>query len=187
MKFLIAGLGNIGGEYENTRHNIGFKIIEELAKKHKADFVTGRHAFVSQLKIKNKQLVLIKPTTFMNLSGNALRYWMQKENIPVENMLVIVDDLALPFGTIRIKGSGSDGGHNGLKSIHELLLTQNYARLRFGIAGDFSKGKQVDYVLGEWTNEEKKLMDERIAKCVLAIETFCLAGLSNAMGDFNGK
>ncbi len=185
MKFLIAGLGNIGSEYENTRHNIGFKIADALAAKQKAVFGSDRHAFVSEFKIKNKQLVVIKPTTFMNLSGNAVRYWMQKEKIPLENVLVIIDELALPFGSIRMKGSGSDGGHNGLKSVQEVLATQNYARLRFGIAAEFSKGKQVDYVLGEWNKEELKTLDERIAKCVGAVETFCLAGLNNAMNEFN--
>lgn len=185
MKFLIAGLGNIGDEYENTRHNIGFKIADALALKHKAVFSSSRHAFVSEFKIKNKNLIVIKPTTFMNLSGNAVRYWMQKEKIPIENVLVIVDELALPFGTIRMKGSGSDGGHNGLKSIQELLLTQNYPRLRFGIAAEFSKGKQVDYVLSEWSKEELKTLEERIEKSVKAIEAFCLAGLSNAMNEYN--
>ena len=185
MKFLIAGLGNIGSEYENTRHNIGFKIADALVAKHKASFTSDRHAFISELKIKNKQLVVIKPTTFMNLSGNAIRYWMQKEKIPLENVFVMIDELALPFGTIRIKGSGSDGGHNGLKSVQELLATQNYTRLRFGIAAEFSKGKQVDYVLGDWSAEEKKTLDEKIERSVKAVETFCLAGLNNAMNEFN--
>ncbi|HLP14275.1 MAG TPA: aminoacyl-tRNA hydrolase [Flavobacteriales bacterium] len=185
MKFLIAGLGNIGAEYENTRHNIGFKIADALAAKHNASFTSDRYAHVSEFKIKNKQLVLIKPTTFMNLSGNAVRYWMQKEKIEAQNILVVIDELALPFGTIRLKGSGSDGGHNGLKNIQELLQSQNYPRLRFGIAAEFSKGKQVDYVLGEWNAEEKKTLAEKIDRSVKAIETFCLAGLSNAMNEFN--
>ena len=185
MKYLIAGLGNIGSEYENTRHNIGFKIVEALAQKHKTTFSSERYAYSTEIKLKNKKLVLIKPTTFMNLSGEAVRYWMQKEKIPVENILVIIDELALPFGAIRMKGSGSDGGHNGLKSVQELLGKQNYPRLRFGIAGDFSKGKQVDYVLGEWNKEELKTLNERILKCTNAIETFCLAGLNNAMNEFN--
>lgn len=187
MKFLIVGLGNIGSEYENTRHNIGFKIADALATKHKVGFTLDRHAHVAEFKIKNKQLVLIKPTTYMNLSGNAVRYWMQKEKIAPENILVLVDELALPFGTIRIKGSGSDGGHNGLKSIQELLQTQNYPRLRFGIAAEFSKGKQVDYVLGEWNKEELKTLEERITKCVEAVESFCLAGLNITMNNFNKK
>ncbi|HYG52271.1 MAG TPA: aminoacyl-tRNA hydrolase [Flavobacteriales bacterium] len=187
MKILIAGLGNMGSEYENTRHNVGFKIADALAAKYNVLFSSDRYAHVSELKIKNKHVMLIKPTTFMNLSGNAVRYWMQKEKIDIQNILILVDELALPFGTIRIKGSGSDGGHNGLKNIQETLQAQNYPRLRFGIAAEYTKGRQVDYVLGEWTREEKKLLPLKIERSVKAIETFCLAGLNNAMNEFNKK
>lgn len=187
MKFLIVGLGNIGTEYKNTRHNIGFKIADALAHKHNASFLSDRYADVCELKIKNKQLILAKPTTYMNLSGNAVRYWMQKEKIEPQHVLVLVDELALPYGTIRIKGSGSDGGHNGLKHIQEVLQSQHYPRLRFGIGNSFSKGKQVDYVLGEWSAEEQKDLNQYIEKCVNAIETFCLAGIGLAMSQFNGK
>lgn len=187
MKYLIAGLGNIGSEYAHTRHNIGFDIAEVLAAKHNGSYTSDRYADVCQVKIKNKQLVLIKPTTYMNLSGNAVRYWMQKENIAVENVLVLVDELALPFGSIRIKGSGSDGGHNGLKNIQEVLQSQNYPRLRFGIGSQFAKGKQVNYVLGKWDTEEEKTLKERIDLAVNAVETFCLAGIQVAMNQFNKK
>lgn len=187
MKFLIAGLGNIGSEYENTRHNIGFKVVEELAKKYNGKFSNDRYADIAEIKIKNKSLLLIKPTTYMNLSGNAVRYWLQKDKIEVGNLMVIVDELALPMGTIRIKGSGSDGGHNGLKSIQECLSTQNYPRLRFGIGNEFLKGKQVDYVLGEWSEEEMKQLPEIIERSVKSIETFCLAGISFAMNEANRK
>jgi PTH1 family peptidyl-tRNA hydrolase len=187
MKYLIAGLGNIGSEYEHTRHNIGFDVAEALVAKYNGTFSNDRYASVAHIRIKNKQLVVIKPTTYMNLSGNALRYWMQKEGIESQQVLVLVDELALPFGTIRIKGSGSDGGHNGLKNIQEVLQTQNYPRLRFGIGSQYAKGKQVDYVLGKWAEEEKKLLKERIEMAVNATEAFCLAGLNIAMNQFNGK
>lgn len=187
MKYLIAGLGNIGSEYEHTRHNIGFDVADALVAKHKGIFSNDRYAHVAHIKIKNKQLVVIKPTTYMNLSGNALRYWMQKENIETSNVLVLVDELALPFGSIRIKGSGSDGGHNGLKNIQEVLQSQNYPRLRFGIGNQFAKGRQVDFVLGKWDDEERKNLQERIDSAVNATETFCLAGINIAMNQFNKK
>ena len=153
MKYLIVGLGNIGSEYRNTRHNIGFKVLDAFAEASNIIFSTQRYGDVAQVRVKNKVLFLLKPSTYMNLSGEAVRYWMNKENIPLENVLVIVDDLALPFGAIRIKGKGSDGGHNGLKNIAALVGGQNYARLRFGIGNDFPKGAQVDYVLGNFTEE----------------------------------
>ena len=187
MKFLIAGLGNIGGEYENTRHNVGFKIVEAIAAEREVSFKNDRYAHVAECKWKGKTMILIKPTTYMNLSGNAVRYWLQQEKIPLENLLVVVDELALPFGTIRIKGSGSDGGHNGLKNINEILGTQNYARLRFGIGNEFLKGKQVDYVLGEWGDEEKKTLQERINVSADAVRSFCAAGLANTMNTYNRK
>lgn len=187
MKYLIAGLGNIGTEYAFTRHNIGFEVADALVTKHAGSFSTDRYASVAHIKVKSKQLVVIKPTTYMNLSGNALRYWMQKEGIDIQNVLVIVDELALPYGTLRLKGSGSDGGHNGLKNIQEVLGTQNYSRLRFGIGSQFAKGKQVDYVLGKWDAEEQKTLKERIELAVNATETFCLAGINIAMNQFNRK
>lgn len=187
MKYLIAGLGNIGDEYANTRHNIGFIILDALAKASNISFKTDRLASVAELKFKGRTFILIKPSTYMNLSGKAINYWMQAEKISIENVLVITDDLALPFGTIRIKTKGSDGGHNGLKNIQETLQSQNYARLRFGVGSDFTKGSQVNYVLGEWTAEENKIMPERIEKCTEAIKAFGTMGINNAMNTFNGK
>ncbi|MFP5470063.1 MAG: aminoacyl-tRNA hydrolase [Bacteroidia bacterium] len=187
MKFLIVGLGNIGSEYEHTRHNIGFKILDAFAKASGIFFSTNRLGDVAETKVKGKTLILLKPSTYMNLSGKAVNYWMQQENIPIENILVITDDLALPFGTIRLKGKGSDGGHNGLKSIQETLQTVNYARLRFGIGSEFSKGQQVNYVLGNWGEEELKNLDERIEQATQVIPSFCTAGLDNTMSTFNGK
>ena len=154
MKYLIVGLGNIGYEYENTRHNIGFRVLDALAKASNLVFTDGRYGATCELRLKGRVLVLLKPSTYMNLSGNAVRYWLQKENIPVENMLVVVDDLALPFGTLRLKPKGSDAGHNGLKHICEILGTQCYARLRFGIGNDFPRGGQVEFVLGSFPPEE---------------------------------
>ena len=162
MKYLIVGLGNIGPEYQNTRHNIGFMILDALAKASNITFSTNRYGDTAEMRIKNRQLLLLKPSTYMNLSGNAVRYWLEKENIPVENLLILVDDLSLPLGTVRLKAKGSDGGHNGLKSIAEMIGTQAYPRLRFGIGNDFPKGCQVDYVLGEFSNDDKILLDERI-------------------------
>ncbi len=187
MKYLVAGLGNIGPEYDNTRHNIGFKIADALADKARASFVLDRHAFVSQFKNKGRTIVLIKPTTFMNLSGKAVQYWMQSENIPIDKLIVLVDDLALPFGQIRIKAKGGDGGHNGLKDITEILKSDNYARLRFGIGNEFNKGKQVDYVLGEWSDEEKRLLEARISLSCEAIMNFTFSGLNFVMNTYNNK
>lgn len=187
MKFLIVGLGNIGAEYRNTRHNIGFKVLDAFAEVSNTSFSTQRYGDIAQVRVKNKQLILLKPSTYMNLSGEAVRYWMNKENIPLENILVIVDDLALPFGSIRIKGKGSDGGHNGLKNIADMLCTQNYARIRFGIGNDFPKGAQIEYVLGNFSEEQEKLMPERIAVAIDAIKAYCLSGLTFAMNNYSNK
>ncbi len=187
MKYLIVGLGNIGPEYHETRHNIGFMVADALAKEAGTAFKDGRYGFTTTLSIKGRQLILLKPSTFMNLSGNAVRYWMQKENIPLENVLIVVDDLALPFGTLRLKGKGSDAGHNGLKHIAATLGTQNYARLRFGIGNDFPRGGQVDFVLGHFTDEDWKTMDERLKMAGEIIKSFCLAGIDITMNQFNKK
>ena len=187
MKYLIAGLGNIGSEYQYTRHNIGFRVLDALAKASNIVFTDKRYGETSELKVKGKTLLLLKPSTYMNLSGNAIRYWLQAEKIPVENLLVIVDDLALPFGSLRLKGKGSDAGHNGLKSIQSILGTQNYSRLRFGIGNEFPKGGQVDYVLGEFSDEEENVLPERFEMCEDIIKSFCLAGLQNTMNQCNNK
>ena len=187
MKYLIVGLGNIGPEYRNTRHNIGFKVLDAFAEVSNISFSTQRYGDIAQLRVKNKVLVLLKPSTYMNLSGEAVRYWMNKENIPLENVLVIVDDIALPFGAIRIKGKGSDGGHNGLKNIAAMIGTQNYARIRFGLGNDFPKGAQIDYVLGNFTVEQEKLMPERLKIAIDAIKAFCLSGLTFAMNNYSNK
>ena len=187
MKYLIAGLGNIGPEYHETRHNIGFMTVDALAEKAGATFSDGRYGFTARFSLKGRQVVLLKPSTYMNLSGNAVRYWLQKENIPMENLLVVVDDLSLAFGTLRLKGKGSDGGHNGLKHIAATLGTQEYARLRFGIGNDFPRGGQIDYVLSPFTEEEYKLMPERLETAGEIIRSFCLAGLDITMNQFNHK
>jgi len=187
MKYLIAGLGNIGSEYANTRHNIGFLVLDALAGASNTVFRSDRYADVAEIKHKGKTFILIKPTTYMNLSGNAVRYWMQHEKIPLENVLIVTDDLALPFGKIRIREKGSDGGHNGLKHITETLATQAFARLRFGISAEFSKGKQIDYVLGEWSEEERKTLQERIDHSVKAVLSFGLIGVTRTMNFFNTK
>jgi len=187
MKFLVVGLGNPGMEYDNTRHNIGFNIVDVLAKKHGGTFSLDRGAYKGSVKFKGKTLVLIKPTTYMNLSGKSVNYWLQKEGITIENLLVITDDLALPFGKIRLKGSGSDGGHNGLKDIQLMLQTTQYARLRFGIGSDFPRGRQSDYVLGKWSEEELTTLNERIDLAVDTCEAFCTVGIQLAMSQFNGK
>ena len=186
-KYLIVGLGNIGAEYVNTRHNIGFKVLDHFAKKESLSFETVKLGAVTEFKIKGRTLILLKPNTYMNLSGKAVHYWMEKENIPKENLLVITDDLNLSFGTIRIKAKGSDGGHNGLKNIQLLLNSAEYPRFRFGISDEFKKGKQVDYVLGEWEDSEKTKLPERLDIAVEIIESFALAGLENTMNLFNGK
>ena len=186
-KFLIIGLGNKGSEYENTRHNIGWKIIDELAKKHEATWESTNFGWKATVKVKGRMFLLLKPDTYMNLSGKAANYWLQKENIVLENLLVLTDDLNLNFGTIRIKGKGSDGGHNGLKSMQEELNSTQYARLRFGISNEFDKGRQVDYVLGEWSEEENEKLPERLTLCADAIVSFGLQGLAKTMNQFNGK
>lgn len=187
MKYLIAGLGNIGPEYENTRHNIGFKVLEELAGSSDASFTLDRHANVAVIKHRGRTLILIKPTTYMNLSGKAIQHWMTAEKIPVENLLVVTDDVSLPFGQIRLRGKGSDGGHNGLKHIQETLGSSRYARLRFGIGNDFPRGKQVEFVLGGWTREEDDLLDERVKTAADAARSFAAIGLTHTMNQFNNK
>ena len=187
MKYLIVGLGNIGEEYRNTRHNIGFMVLDALAKASNIVFSDKRYGAVANMSLKGKQLLLLKPSTYMNLSGNAVRYWMQQEKIPLENVLIIVDDLALPIGTLRLKGKGSDAGHNGLKHIAATLGTQNYSRLRFGIGNYFPKGGQIDFVLGEFDDEAKKILPERISLAGEIIKSFCLAGLNNTMNQYNNK
>jgi PTH1 family peptidyl-tRNA hydrolase len=186
-KFLIVGLGNIGAEYVNTRHNIGFKIVDYVASQHDVTFETAKLGAVAEFTIKGRKLILLKPNTFMNLSGKAVHYWMQKENIAKENILVITDDLNLAFGTIRIKGKGTDGGHNGLKNIQLILNTSEYPRFRFGISDEFKKGQQVDYVLGEWNETEKEKLPERFEVAKQIVESFALAGLNETMNSFNGK
>ena len=187
MKYLIVGLGNIGAEYQHTRHNIGFTILDAFAEASNVVFSSQRYGAVAQMRLKNQRLVLLKPSTYMNLSGEAVRYWMQKEKIELDHVLVIVDDLALPFGTIRMRGKGADGGHNGLKNINALVGSTNYARLRFGIGSDFPQGAQVDYVLGPLTSEEQQMLPERVGKAVEAIKAFCLSGISFAMTNYNNK
>ncbi len=186
-KFLIIGLGNIGEEYRETRHNIGFKIVEALANKESASFKSVRFGEMAEVKVKGRTALLLKPNTYMNLSGKAVKYWMDAEKIPVENVLVITDDLNLSFGTIRIKAKGSDGGHNGLKSLQAELQSQAYPRFRFGISDAFKKGQQVDYVLGKWSPEEIRLLPERLEISAEAIKSFVFSGLQNTMNQFNGK
>jgi peptidyl-tRNA hydrolase, PTH1 family len=186
-KFLIVGLGNIGSEYTNTRHNIGFKVLDYIANQEGISFQTVKLGEVAELKIKGRTLLLLKPNTYMNLSGKAVKYWLEKENIEKENMLVITDDLNLAFGTIRIKTKGSDGGHNGLKNIQLLLNSTEYPRFRFGISDAFKKGQQVNYVLGEWDEEEKEKLKERLQLSAEIVKSFALAGLDNTMNTYNGK
>lgn len=186
-KFLIVGLGNIGPKYANTRHNIGFKVVDFYAEKNSLSWETAKLGDITSHKVKGRTLIFLKPSTFMNLSGKALKYWMEKEKIPLENILVITDDLNLAFGTFRVKTKGSDGGHNGLKDIQNTLQTTNYNRFRFGISDAFSKGRQVDYVLGEWEMDEEKVLPERLEKSCEIIESFALAGINITMNTFNGK
>lgn len=186
-KFLIVGLGNIGPKYTNTRHNIGFKVVDAFAKANQVTFETAKLGDIAKTKVKGKTVTLLKPNTYMNLSGKAVRYWLQQEKIPLENILVITDDLNLEFGTIRVKTKGSDGGHNGLKDIQAQLNTTKYNRFRFGISDQFSKGRQVDYVLGEWTPDEEAAMPERLEKGCEVIASFVAAGISNTMNAYNGK
>ncbi len=187
MKFLVVGLGNIGDEYAHTRHNIGFDVLNAFVQKHQASFKVDRHAYMAAIKWKGKQFICICPTTYMNLSGKAVKYWMDKEKIALENILVVVDEVAIPLNKLRIKPGGSDGGHNGLKSIHELLGTTNYPRLRFGIGNDYPKGSQADFVLGKWRKEEEPLVKLKIESCVEAIECFATQGLATAMNKINNQ
>jgi PTH1 family peptidyl-tRNA hydrolase len=187
MKYLIVGLGNPGSEYEETRHNIGFKVVDAVAKELGDSFSLNRAAHRAEVKFKGRTLVLIKPITFMNLSGKAVNYWLQTEKIPISNLLVITDDIALPFGKLRMKGKGSDGGHNGLKDIQAVLNSQEYARLRFGVGNDFSPGKQADYVLGKWKVEETEALSERVGIASEAVKSFATIGLGLAMTQWNNK
>ena len=187
MKYLIVGLGNIGPEYEGTRHNIGFRVLDALSKASNTAFEDRRYGFVGHMRVKNAELVLLKPSTYMNLSGNAVRYWLLQEKIPVENMLVVVDDLSLPLGTIRLRQGGGDGGHNGLKHIAQTLGGQGYNRLRFGIGSDFPQGFQVDFVLSKFTPEEEQIVDEKALAACEAIKAFALSGMQFAMCNYNNK
>jgi len=186
-KFLIVGLGNIGDKYQHTRHNIGFTILDTIADKEGVTFETKRLGDLARFTYKGRTFIMLKPNTYMNLSGKAVQYWQKLENIPLENVLIVTDDLNLPFGSIRLKAKGSAGGHNGLTHIIEVLGTQAFARLRFGIGSEYSKGRQVDYVLGVWDQEEQAQLEERIEKSAKAISSFALAGLANTMNTFNGK
>ena len=186
-KFLIVGLGNIGEKYENTRHNIGFKILDQLAEKESITFETQKLGDLANFKFKGRTFILLKPSTYMNLSGKAVLYWLTKEKIPLENLLVVTDDLNLPFGTLRIKAKGSDGGHNGLKDIQAKLNTTKYNRFRFGISNSFGKGQQVNYVLGKWSEEENTKLNDRLNIAAEAIKSFGTAGLANTMNTYNGK
>lgn len=185
MKFLIVGLGNIGPEYDATRHNIGFEVADTFVIKHGGSYRLDRHAYVAECKWKGKNFIVIKPTTYMNLSGKALKYWMDKEKIPLENVLVIVDEIALPLGTLRLRGSGSAGGHNGLKNIELLLQTGQYPRLRFGIGSNFAKGQQVNYVLGRWNKEEIEIIKNTLLKAVEVIESWAVQGIGKTMTLYN--
>lgn len=186
-KFLIVGLGNIGEKYTNTRHNIGFKILDYLANSESVSFDSQKLGDITTIKVKGRTLILLKPSTYMNLSGKAVKYWLEKEKIPIENLLIVTDDLNLPFGTLRLKTKGSDGGHNGLKDIQDKLQTTKYNRFRFGISDSFSKGRQVDYVLGEWNDEENLKLKERLMVSSDLIKSFAFAGVNNTMNQFNGK
>ena len=187
MKYLIAGLGNIGAEYKNTRHNIGFQILDALTGASNISFNDKRYGFVAEYKFKSRTFILLKPTTYMNLSGRAIAYWLQKESIELSNLLVLVDDLALPFGTIRVRAKGGAGGHNGLENINQALGRNDYARLRFGIGDNFHKGFQVDYVLGEWSKEEEKELPAKIDTCIEIIQSFGTIGTGRTMNFFNKK
>lgn len=186
-KFLIVGLGNIGDKYENTRHNIGFKILDAFAKAEEFSFSTDKLGDVATYKLKGRTFIFLKPSTYMNLSGKSIKYWLTKEKVPLQNLLVITDDLNLPFGTIRLKTKGSDGGHNGLKDTQDKLQTSKYNRFRFGISDTFSKGRQIDYVLGEWSEDEKKQLPERFETAIQVIKSFVLSGMTNTMNSYNGK
>lgn len=185
MKYLVVGLGNIGPKYDGTRHNIGFDVLDEWAKQKEATFKTDKLGDVCEIKHKGRTIHLLKPSTFMNLSGKAVRYWMDKHKVQKENLMVVVDDLALPLGSIRMRKKGSDAGHNGLKNINELCGGNNYPRLRFGIGNDFHKGQQVDFVLGKWKSEEESQLKEIIDKSIKAMEAFTTIGIDRAMNQFN--
>ncbi len=185
MKFLLVGLGNVGAEYDSTRHNIGFEVADTFVLKHGGTYTLDRHAFVSEVKWKGRTFVVIKPTTYMNLSGKAVKYWMDKEKIAPENMMVIVDEIALPLGTIRIRASGSAAGHNGLKHIEQTLTNDKYPRLRFGIGSDFPKGMQVQFVLGKWKPSEVPTVKEMLLRSVDALECFATQGIGQAMTQYN--
>ena len=187
MKYLIVGLGNIGSEYQGTRHNIGFNVLDALAKASNISFSTQRYGDVAQMRLKNKLLVLLKPSTYMNLSGNAVRYWMNEKKIELERLLVVVDDLALPFGSLRMKPGGSEAGHNGLRHITQVLGTQQYARLRFGIGNDFPRGGQIDYVLGNLSPEDEAALPERLDVAAEMIKSFALSGIQFTMNHFNKR
>lgn len=187
MKFILAGLGNIGDEYAHTRHNIGFDVVNAFVQKHKGSFRVDRLAYVADIKWKGKTFVCICPTTYMNLSGKAVKYWMDKEMVGIEQLLVVLDDLALPLSKLRLKPSGSDAGHNGLKSIQEVLGTKDYPKLRFGIGNDYPKGHQSDFVLGKWKKEEEGLVKLKIDAAVSVIEAFAFQGISIAMNQINNK
>lgn len=187
MKYLITGLGNPGKEYENTRHNIGFKILDALADASNIVFSDRRYGWVAEFKFKSRTFILLKPTTFMNLSGQAVRYWLKEEKIPIENLLVLTDDLALPFGTLRLRAKGGDAGHNGLKSIQECLGRNDYARLRFGIGDDFHRGQQVNYVLGEWSKDEALDLPLKIDTSIEIIKSFGTIGIAQTMNEFNKR
>jgi PTH1 family peptidyl-tRNA hydrolase len=186
-KFLIVGLGNIGDEYAETRHNIGFKVLDNLAQKKEFTFETLKLGDLGVYKLKGRSILCLKPSTYMNRSGKAIKYWMDKEKIPLENILVITDDINLPFGTIRVKTKGSDGGHNGLKDTQEYLQTTKYNRFRFGVGSDFGKGRQVEYVLGKWTEDEELALEARLNKSVELVDSFVLSGISRTMNQFNGS
>lgn len=187
MKYLIVGLGNIGDEYTNTRHNIGFRMVDALASAMGWTWADKRYGAVAKGRVKNAELILLKPSTYMNLSGTAVRYWMKEENIDLERLFVLVDDLNLPFGTIRMRKAGSAGGHNGLKNIEQVLCTPNYCRLRFGIGNEYTRGAQIGFVLGEWTREETDKMEERLTLTSDIIKSFCLQGIDRTMNLYNGK
>ena len=187
MKYLVAGLGNIGNEYAHTRHNIGFDILDALAGASNISFKDKRYGFISEMKYRARTYVLLKPSTYMNLSGNAVRYWLKKEKLPIENLLVVLDDLALPFGTLRLRARGGDAGHNGLNHIQTILGTTNYARLRFGVGNDFYPGQQVDYVLSGWTDEQEKTLPDRIEMAGEIIKSFGMIGLQRTMNAYNNK
>jgi PTH1 family peptidyl-tRNA hydrolase len=184
-QYLVTGLGNIGPEYWGTRHNVGFRIVNAVADDTGAIFSDRRYGAIARARVKNAELILLKPNTFMNLSGNAVRYWLQKENIPVENLLIVVDDIALPFGTLRLKPKGSSAGHNGLQHIQDVMCTDGFARLRFGIGNEFSRGRQVDFVLSPFAKDELEKMPDRIKQSVEMVKSFCLSGVDVTMNLYN--